>query len=275
MIRTGSVGIDIALGGGWTEGTLNEIWGDPGAGKTVMALHTVESVVRARKEVLWVDTVGGVEHMTTAPRVVVLRLREAERAFEVMEMACHEPEIGLIVVDSANYLVRRAELRGDPDFVPHPQREYAAELKSLKMLAAATKTTVLFVSQPRDKEREPIRGTGISEKVFYRVHLHPDVVHQDGTREIAGIVKNVPGKVTSARKARFTVIPGEGIDRVRELIQVAEWMGIVVRRGAWFAWNNTQAQGIDEMARALTDDQCEDLYNEIMTTALTVPASRA
>lgn len=267
MIQTGSVGLDNALGGGWTPGTLNEIWGDPGAAKTVLALHAVESATRASKETLWVDTVDGVAHMTNVPMVVVLRLREAERAFQVMEMACHEPEIGLIVVDSANFLARRAELRGDPDFVPHPQREYKDELNSLKAVARATGTVVLFVSQPRDKERQPIRGTGISEKVVYRVHLHADTVHQNGVREVVATVRRAGSKHVMHRAAVFTVRPGKGIDQELELVEVGIARGRVVRAGSWVAYNNVQVQGAAEMAKVLRAQpwMARDLYNEIRT----------
>ena len=221
MIRTGSIGIDIALGGGWRPGTMNEIWGDPGAGKTVLALHTVESVTRAGHNTLWIDTVDGVAHMDNAPRVIVARPRNAEQAFRMADMAClEEPSISLVVIDSSERLVRRRELAGDPTFVPHPQREYKDELTHLRANARASGTTVLFVGQPRDKEREPVRGTGISEKVAYRVHLHPDVVHQDGSREIQATVKDVARKTVTHDAARFTVRPGKGIDQALELAMV-------------------------------------------------------
>ena len=194
MIHTGSIGIDIALGGGWRPGTMNEIWGDSGSGKTVLALHTVESVTRAGHNTLWIDTVDGVAHMDSAPRAIVARPRNAEQAFTVACLACQEYEVVLVVIDSSERLVRQRELDGDPVFIPHPQREFKNELTALKRAAKASGTTVLFVGQPRDKEREPVRGTGISEKVRYRVHLHPDVVHQDGSREIQATVKDVARK---------------------------------------------------------------------------------
>lgn len=269
MIRTGSIGLDIALGGGWPEGTLNEVWGDPSAGKTVLALHTTESVVRARKDVLWIDTVDGVRHMDSAPRVIVARPRNAEQAFAMAEHACRWPDIALVVVDSANHLVRQRELDGDPGYVPHPQREYKNELTSLKRVAKASGTTVLFVSQPRDKQREPIRGTGISEKVKYRVHLHPDVVHQDGRRVIQATVRDVPARKLLDATARFTVVPGKGIDRELEMVRAGIRHGAVIERGSWVAWNNTQVQGVAEMAKVLSKRTAMmyDLENEIRVMA--------
>ena len=252
MIRTGSIGIDVALGGGWTPGTMNEIWGDSGAGKTVLALHTVESVTRADQNVLWIDTVDGVAHMDSAPWVIVARPRNAEQAFRLAEYACGDTSIGLIVIDSAERLVRQRELEGDPTFVPHPQREYAAELTTLKRACKTSGTTVLFVGQPRDKEREPVRGTGISEKVAYRVHLHPDVVHQDGSREIQATAKDVPGKTVTHDAARFTIRPGQGIDRALELARVAAKYNVVHKSGSWYHWpNGVSAHGVYEMAAEL------------------------
>ena len=164
MISTGSIGVDRALGGGWKPGTMNEIWGEPGSAKTVLALHTVENAVRARMDVLWIDLADAVRHMDNAPRVIVGRPRNAEDAFLMAQNACHWPGIGLVVVDPTQHLVRQAEIDGEPGYVPHPQREYRRELNDLKTAAATTGTVILFVSQPRDKERQPVRGTGISRE---------------------------------------------------------------------------------------------------------------
>ena len=269
MIRTGSIGLDIALGGGWTPGTLNEVWGDPGAAKTVLALHTVESMTRAHKDTLWIDLNDGVRHMDSAPQVIVGRPRNAEDAFTMAMQACHWSSIGLIVVDPTQMLVRQAELDGDPGYVPHPQREYRLELNELKRAAALFGTTVIFVSQPRDKEREPVRGTGISEKVLYRIHLHPDTVHQDGTRQIVASVKNVRDKSTHLQAAEFTVRPGQGIDQARELVEVAINCFAVIKRGPWLVWNNLQRQGVGGMARAIAANSAlmHDLDSEVRIIA--------
>lgn len=267
MIHTGSIGLDIALGGGWRPGTLNEVWGDPGAAKTVLALHSAENAVRAGHEVLWIDLDDGVRHMTTAPKVIVGRPHNAEQAFGMAEHGCRYEDIGLVVIDPAQMLVRQRELDGDPDYVPHPQREYARELSSLKRVAKASGTVVLFVSQPRDKEREPVRGTGISEKVHYRVHLHPDVVHQDGERLIQATLKNMLSKQVTHDAALFSVSPGKGINQARELVVEGLRWGVIIQRGTWLAWNNTQAQGTDGMARSLSSAQLRDLEDEIRINA--------
>ena len=251
MLRTGSLGLDIALGGGWRPGTLNEIWGDPGSAKTVLAKHGAEMLVRAGGNVLWLDLNGGAEHIDFDSKILVARTRSAEQAFEIAEEACREPAIQLVIFDPTQHLVRQAELDGDVDYIPLAHREYAKELTSLKQAAKAGQTVVLFAGQPRNMEREPIRGTGISEKVHYRVHLHPDVVHQDHTREIQWTVKNVSTGDRTEGSTTFQVIPGHGINQPREIAEIGVLYGLVIRRGPWYAWNNIQAQGIDDFARHL------------------------
>lgn len=275
MIRTGSIGLDVALGGGWKPGTLNEVWGDPGAAKTVLALHTVESMTRARKDTLWIDLNDGVRHMDSAPRVIVGRPRNAEDAFAMAMQACVWPDIDLVVFDPTQQLVRQAEIDNEPGYVPHPQREYRRELNDLKTAAATHGTTVLFVSQPRDKEREPVRGTGISEKVYKRVHLHPDVVHQDGRREIVVNVKDVATKEIDANVAEFLVVPGRGIDQARELVTVGIEYGVVKKHGSWLEYESSaypiRCQGVDALADLIrtrrNSSPMHDLDSEIRIRA--------
>lgn len=253
--RTGSIGLDRALGGGYEPGKMYEVWGDPGSAKTVLALHSVESFVRAGKLVLWLDLNDGVPHMDNAPRVIIGRPRNAEDTFYMAQQACLWPGIDFVVIDPTQHLVRQRELDGDPEFVPHPQREYRLELNDLKDAAVTHGTVVLFVGQPRDKEREPVRGTGISEKVHYRIHLHPDVVHQDDTREIQAVVRDVPGKATIYDAAYFHVQPGQGIDQGLELANAALDAGLIERTGQWYYPRPGQGyQGTRQLARALNDD---------------------
>jgi recombination protein RecA len=260
--RTGSIGLDRALGGGYEPGKMYEVWGDPGAAKTVLALHSVETFVRARKEVLWIDLNDGVRHMDSAPRVIVGRPRNAEDAFSMAVAACQWPGIDFVVVDPTQNLVRQAELDGDPEYTPHPQREYRLELNDLKTAAATHGTVILFVGQPRDKDREPVRGTGISEKVHYRIHLHADRVHQDDTREIQATVKDVPGKATIHNAAYFHVRPGEGIDQGLELAMAATQAAQIEKRGDWYyPRRGIGFHGIRMLAKALNDVNM--LYREI------------
>lgn len=47
VLPTGSVGLDILLGGGWRKGSVSELYGPPDCGTTTVALRTVAAVQQA------------------------------------------------------------------------------------------------------------------------------------------------------------------------------------------------------------------------------------
>ena len=243
MLRTGSLGLDIILGGGWKPGTLNEIWGGPGSGKTTLAEHTVLELPTG-KQAMWMCLGTEVPHRPSG--ALVCQPRNAEQAFWVMD-TCVLGNIDLIIVDSANGLVRQRELDGDPDYVPHPQREYRDELTRLKEYCKATGSVVIFLSQPRDKERQPVRGTGISEKSKDRVYLKLIHEHQDGSREIKAGIRDV-------EPVGLTIWPGTGIDWSTELARLAVHYELAERRAAWFECNGDRFQGLASFAMHIEEN---------------------
>jgi recombination protein RecA len=159
-------------------------------------------------------------------RASVVAPRSAEQAFSVMAAAL-QSRASLIVVDSANGLVRERELSGDQTYAPSPHREFKDELTYIRDLCELTNGTVMFLSKPRDKERTPIRGTGVSEKATQRVSLKVLRSRQDGSRLIEASLKT--GEV-----AEYTIRPGKGIDWAEELLRASQENGIVSVSGAWW-----------------------------------------
>lgn len=244
-LTTGSLGLDLLLGGGWKPGTINEIWGEPGSGKTTLAEHTILELPIDRK-VLWISM--GTETPHRPSGAMLAQPRNAEQAFVVMQ-TCVLGDVSLVVVDSANGLVRQRELDGDPDYVPHPQREYKDELTRLKDYCKAHGAVVIFLSKPRDRDRQPVRGTGISEKARDRVKLKIIHQHQDDVRDVEAYVN---GRVDAS--ARFIIRPGTGIDWSLELAQLAIFHGFATRRAAWIDCNGCGYQGITAFAAEIEEN---------------------
>lgn len=240
-LRTGSLGVDILLQGGWKTGTINEVWGSPGSGKTLLGRYAVLNSSVA----LWMSL--GTEIPAADSSMAVTQPENAEQAFETMFTAAYHG-LPLIVVDSANGLIRQREIDGDPDYVPHPQREYKDELTSLKKACKVSGTTVLFLSKPRDKDREPVRGTGISEKARDRVLLFTNHAHQDGSRDIAARVYGGP------HLTDFTIRPGTGIDWALELARLGVAHGLIRKNGSWYEVNMCRYQGIEALAWEVRDN---------------------
>jgi recombination protein RecA len=179
---------------------------------------------------------------------MVAQPRNAEQAFWIME-TCVIGSVDLIVVDSANGLVRKAELDGDPDYVPHPQREYKDELNNLKDACRANGAIVIFLSKPRENDRQPVRGTGISEKAKDRVRLKIVNRHQDESRLIEAWVH---GKEDSA--ALFSMNPGTGIDWAGETASLALKFGLAERDGSWINYEDETFHGFARFRELIYKD---------------------
>lgn len=236
-LATGSIGVDGLLRGGLRRGSIAEIWGGPGTGKTTLAQHAVAEL-DVDEEALWMSL--GTELPFRPIRASTVAPRTAEDAFRSM-MAGLQSGASLIIVDSANGLVRQREVDGDPSYVPNAHREFKAELSALKDLCVVTNGTVLFLSKPRDKERAPVRGTGVSEKASQRVNLKIVQSKQDGSRLIEASLKT--GETTE-----YWVRPGSGIDWAEELLRLAYDHDIVSSSGSWYMLPGKVIQGKEAAA---------------------------
>ncbi len=251
-MRTGSVSLDLALGRGWRRGCIIDIQGKTGSGKTTLAEHAVHAL-ESDDAALWIPL--GTEVPTRCQNVVLARPESAEEAFTVINAALCEGA-ALIVVDTANGLVRQREIDGDPSYVPDTHREYKFELAIVKTLCTEYGGSVMFLSMPRANQHPPIRGTGISEKAQQRVSLKIQSEHQDGT-------KRVTARVAGTDKyADFDIKPGTGIDWATDLLHTAVEAEVINFRGSWYYLNHTRVQGFDRAAHYLRQNPqyASDLY---------------
>lgn len=226
-ISTGSIGVDGLLNGGWKRGAIAEIWGGPGTGKTTLAQHAVNDL-ESSLEALWINVGTEVPHR--AIRASVVSPKTAEEVFSITSTAVRMGA-GLIVIDSANGLIRSREFEGSPDYEwyykPSPHREFKIELDMLVYDCDMNASTVIFLSKPRDRERSPIRGTGVSEKASQRVTLKVLHSYQDGSKRIEASLKD-------GSSCEYVIRPGSGIDWAEEFLRTAVEHDIVTKRGSWY-----------------------------------------
>lgn len=242
FISTGVIGLDIIMGGGWKRGTMNEIWGETGTGKTTLALESVRARAEGARPVMWISTRGTIDFQPDVPDMIVAEPKTAERAFDVA-MSASGVGSSFIIFDDANHLVRAQELIDD-DYVPDEHREFKNELKMLKQVVKNSGATVLFLSQPRDRMRAPIRGTGISEKSYDRISLAISQQSQDKTAFVAAMLRR------TGTRTNFVVQPGRGINRARQLLYYGVKAGLIWTNGSWYSfddgWKTEQVQGAEQ-----------------------------
>lgn len=109
---SGSLALDVALGGGWPGGQWVEIIGKESAGKTAVALKTIAANQRLDPEfeTLWIAAESYDVDQAAAlgvdnSRVAVVPTQEMEFAFELMEKAAGSRSVDCIVLDSYPALI--------------------------------------------------------------------------------------------------------------------------------------------------------------------------
>lgn len=109
---SGSLALDVALGGGWPGGQWVEIIGKESAGKTAVALKTIAANQKDDPDftVLWIAAEAYDVDQSAAlgvdnSRVIVIPTQEMELAFELMEKAAESRSVDCIVLDSYPALI--------------------------------------------------------------------------------------------------------------------------------------------------------------------------
>src|SRR5581483_8624661 len=158
-ISTGSLSLDIALGGGIPKGRIIEIYGPESSGKTTLTLHAIAEVQKQGGTAAFIDAEHALDPAyakrigVDVENLLLSQPDNGEQALEITETLVRSSAVDLIVVDSVAALVPRAEIEGD---MGDPQMGLQARLMSqalrkLTGVISRSKTTVIFINQIRMK----------------------------------------------------------------------------------------------------------------------------
>ena len=261
-IPTGSLSLDIALGGGLPKGRIIEIFGPEASGKTTVCLHAVAEVQKAGGTAAYVDAEHALDPAyakkigVDIDNLLLSQPDSGEQALEVVETLVRSNAVDIIVVDSVAALVPQAEIEGD---MGDAQMGLQARLMSQAMrkltgVISRTKCTVMFVNQLRMKIGimfgNPETTTGGQALKFYSsVRMDIGGIWQIKTaEEVIGSrvrVKVVKNKVAPPfREAEFDIMYNEGISKAGDVLDLAATHGVVERSGAWYEYKGEKiAQG--------------------------------
>lgn len=257
---TGSLSLDIALGGGVPRGRIVEIYGPESSGKTTLSLHIIAEAQKKGGQAAFIDAEHAMDPEYAArigvdtPNLLVSQPDSGEQALEIVETLVRSNALDLIVVDSVAALTPRAEIEGDMGDA-HMGLQARLMSQALRKLTAAiskSKTTVIFINQIRMKIGvmfgNPETTPGGNALKFYssiRMEIRSIGKIENGlgdNKEISGNrvrVKVVKNKIAPPFKtAEFDIMYNKGISFEGDLIDLSSKYEITRKSGAFYSYKD-------------------------------------
>ena len=271
-ISTGSLSLDLALGGGLPQGRIVEIYGPESSGKTTLALHAVAEVQKKGGLAAFIDAEHAVDPEYAAKigvnldYLLISQPDTGEQALEICETLVRSSAVDIVVIDSVAALVPRAEIEGDmgDSHMGLQARLMSQALRKLTGVIAKSKTTVIFINQLRMKIGvmfgNPETTSGGNALKYYssvRLDIRRTETIKDGDNMIGNHVKVkvVKNKVAAPFKiAEFDIMYNEGISQAGDLLDLAVKQELVQKSGSWFAYKEEKiGQGREAAKQFLKD----------------------
>jgi recombination protein RecA len=272
-VPTGSLSLDIALGGGFPKGRVVEIYGPESSGKTTVTLHAIAAVQRNGGTAAFIDAEHALDPSyakrigVDVDNLLISQPDNGEQALEIVETLVRSNAVDIIVVDSVAALVPRAEIEGDMgDSLPGLQARLMSQaLRKLTGVISKSKATVVFVNQIRMKIGimfgNPETTTGGNALKFY-ASIRMDIRRISQIKQGESVIGNrtrvkvVKNKVAPPfREAEFDIMYNEGISYSGDVLDLAVQYNIVEKAGAWFSYKNEKiGQGREASKQYLKDN---------------------
>jgi recombination protein RecA len=269
---SGALTLDLALGGGIPKGRIIEIYGPESSGKTTLALHIIAEVQKRGGVAAFVDAEHALDPVYSAAigvdiaNLLVSQPDTGEQGLEIVDQLVRSTAVDIVVVDSVAALVPRAEIEGEMGdvHVGLQARLMSQALRKITGNIGKAGCSVIFLNQLRQKigisYGNPETTTGGNALKFYaslrldirRIQTLKKGTEEYGTRAKVKVAKN---KVAPPfRIAEFDIIFGKGISTLGCLMDLAEEMNILTRRGAWYSYNGENiSQGRDNAIKYMEE----------------------
>ncbi len=284
-IPTGSLSLDVALGlGGIPKGRIIEIYGPESSGKTTVTLHMIAEVQKRGGIAGFIDAEHALDPVyaknigVDIDNLYISQPDCGEQALEITEMLVRSGAVDIIIVDSVAALVPKAEIDGDmgDSHVGLQARLMSQALRKLTAIISKSNCIVIFINQLREKVGimfgNPETTTGGRALKFYS-SIRMDVRRIESLKQGGEIVGNrtrikvVKNKIAPPfKEAEFDIMFGKGISNEGDILDLAADLGIIVKSGAWYAYNDSKiGQGRENAKGYLRDNPeiCKEVEQKV------------
>lgn len=255
-VSSGSLNLDLALGGGFPKARTIEVYGPESGGKTTIALLHAAATQKKYpdKYVFFSD----IEHSLDPSLLTAYDIDEthfiisqpdtAEQALDSVEAFIRSGLCSLVIIDSVSALVPSAEAEEDmsKQTIGLQARLMSKAMRKLTPVSSKFDCTIIFINQIREKVGvmfgSPETTSGGRALNFYasiRVSVRPgEPINGPGGKDDrighiinARVVKNKTAK--PYKLASFPLMYGIGVDTVFEVVDIALNAGLLTRAGSW------------------------------------------
>ena len=270
--HSGSYILDLALGGGYPEGRVVEVYGPESSGKTTITLLAAAEVQKKWETVAFIDA----EHAFDPNYARMLGVDVdnlyfsqpdyGEQALSIAEELAKTGAFRLIIIDSVAALTPRAEIEGDmwDSHMGLQARMMSQWLRKLTGTLAKTGTTVIFINQIRMKIGvmfgNPETTTWGNALKFYasqRLEIRRGEKMEEN-KELVGYVckaKIIKNKISPPFKlAEIPIRFRQWVDHTADVLDAAVILWLVTKAGAFYTLWTQKHQGKEKCVAALTQD---------------------
>jgi len=279
VISTGSIGFDyVTLGiGGFVKGKMYELMGWEGSGKSTICGHVVAECQKKGGTVLYIDGEHAVDKKyfealgVDTEKMLIAQPSCGEEGFNIAMEMINTGTIDLIIIDSDSSLIPKKVLDGE---VGDSSIGKKALLNSnaypkLKTALSEHNVCVIVISQYREKIGvmfgNPTTTQGGHALKYYtdcRIEVSKSLAKEgDVTYGNTTKVKCVKNKMSPPYKlSQFEIVYGVGIDKLKEIMELASDFEIIKKWGKTITFNETKYD-VTQFSEMLTDN--EEFYNTI------------
>jgi recombination protein RecA len=256
VMPTGIPPLDDILGnGGIVKGSLIEIFGEEGSGKSTLCLQIIAEAQKLGIKTAFIDQEQALDVRyaqdvgADISKCYISQPDSMEMGLSIIESLVKTGEVGLVVVDSLASMVPEAELKMtvQEQGMGIQAKKMSEWLRRFNPVIAGTNTIVIFTNQLREKIGSMYGGKttpgGRALKFYSSYRLEVRVVKK--IIDSAGIVVGNRLEITTVKnkkaspyqKAEVRLTFGEGVDIVDALIDDASELGLVDQSGNWYTFH--------------------------------------